>query len=158
MPLARHNGFTLVELVITIAIIGVLAGMAAPMLEMSIRRNKERELKDALMTIRSAIDAYKDAVDSGHVLRNSDESGYPRDLSLLTSGVQDQKSPSGSMLYLLRRIPRDPFASEGAKSEETWGLRSYSSPSDAPQAGRDVFDVYSLAQGIGLNGVPYSQW
>jgi general secretion pathway protein G len=157
--LARYRGFTLIELVITVAIIGLLASAAFPLASMAIQRGKETELRSALRQIRGAIDAYKDAVDSGNVMGEADASGYPPELKLLYEGVEDARSPDARMIYFLRRIPRDPFYPDGeAAPEDTWGLRSYASPPADPQPGNDVFDVFSLARGQGLNGVPYHDW
>ena len=155
----RRTGFTLIELLMTLAIIGVLAAAAFPLSEMSVRRNKEKDLREALWQIRAAIDAHKQAVDEGRVWRNADQSGYPPDLTTLVAGVADAKSPSGRKIYFLRRIPRDPFAPDATlPPEQTWRKRSYESPPDAPRLGTDVFDVYSSSTVTGLNGVPYAQW
>ena len=87
------------------------------------------------------------------------ETGYPPDLYALVDGVEDARDPGRSMIYFLRRVPRDPyFPDPSAPAEETWGLRSYASPPDAPRPGDDVFDVYSLSSRVGLNGVPYRDW
>lgn len=154
-----RRGFTLVELLVTLAIMSVLAAAVFPLAEMSIRRSKEKELKQALWDIRAAIDAYKKAGDEGQLLRRADESGYPPDLRTLVDGAPNMKSADGRKIYFLRRIPRDPFYAEPRDPpEKTWGLRSYESPADAPRAGKDVFDVRSLAAGTGLNGVPYREW
>jgi len=154
----RHTGFSLIEVVITVAIIGLLASVAAPLADTVLRRQKEQELKSALMNLRTAIDNYKDAADSGRIARSADESGYPKALADLVEGVADKRSPSGDKIYFLRRIPRDPFAEPGVPADQTWGLRSYASPPDNPQPGKDVFDVYSLAEETGMNGIPYRQW
>jgi general secretion pathway protein G len=159
LPRKRYAGFTLIELVITLAIIGLLATAAVPLASMAIQREKETELRAALRDIRSAIDAYREAADDGRITIEADKSGYPKDLKLLYEGVEDASSPNKTMIYFLRRLPRDPFFPDGSvPAEETWGLRSYASPPDSPQAGDDVFDVYSLSNGKGLNGVPYREW
>ncbi|MBI2276140.1 MAG: type II secretion system protein [Dechloromonas sp.] len=157
-PRQRVTGFSLIEVVITVAIIGILASVAAPLTETVVRRGKEQELKQALMTLRNAIDAYKEAVDSGRVERSIDDSGYPKSLDALVAGVTDRQSPSGARIYFLRRIPRDPLADPAQPAGKSWGLRSYDSPPDAPREGKDVFDVYSLAAGQGLDGTPYREW
>jgi len=154
------RGFTLIELVITVAIVGLLASVAFPMAEVAMQRSKEREFRDALMQIRNAIDAYKQAVDEGHIFADIQKSGYPPTLQILVDGIKDVKSANKDQkMFFLRRIPRDPFFEDPARPpEETWGKRSYSSPPDAPSEGDDVYDVYTKSTGTGLNGIPYRQW
>jgi general secretion pathway protein G len=155
----RARGFTLIELVITLAVIGLLASAALPLAQVVAKREKEAELRAALREIRTAIDAYKQAADTGHIERQLDKTGYPPDLKSLYVGVRDLASLNNVNLYFLRRIPRDPFFPDAAvPAEETWGLRSYASPPDDPQPGDDVYDVRSLAPDKGLNGVPYREW
>ena len=151
-------GFSLVEVVVTVAIVALLAGIAAPLTETVVRRGKEQDLKQALYQLRDAIDAYKVAADAGYIEKSADSSGYPESLEVLVEGVRDMRSPKGAKVYFLRRIPRDPFADPELPAAESWGLRSYASPPDAPVEGADVFDVYSLSPGVGLNGVPYREW
>lgn len=151
-------GFTLIELVVAVAIVGVLALMAVPLLEVSAQRQKEAELRAALRQIRGAIDAYHQAALDKRIQAAADASGYPPDLEVLTQGVVDISSPDGKKLYFLRRLPRDPFAPETESAAQSWGKRSYASPPDAPQEGEDVFDVYSRSGKTGLNGVPYREW
>lgn len=148
-----QKGFTLIEVLITAAIVAVLASIAMPLAELASTRSKETELRRALMQIRDALDAYKRASDEGRILRSPDQSGYPPTLALLVEGVTDAKSPAGSKIHFLRRLPRDPLHPDG-----TWGLRSYESPFDNPRPGKDVFDVYSLSTKTGLNGIPYKDW
>jgi len=153
------RGFTLIELVITVAIVALLASVALPVTELAVQRTKEQDLRRTLRQIREAIDAYKQASDEGRVKKSVGDSGYPKKLEELAEGVEDQKSPKKDKIYFLRRIPRDPFAADPTLSATaTWGKRSYSSPPDDPREGDDVFDVFSLAQGKGINGQPYREW
>lgn len=157
-PSGRLAGFTLVELVVTVAIVGVLASVTLPLAQLALQRHKEQELKIALRQIRAAIDEYKRAADDGRVLKKADENGYPRTLEVLVAGVEDVKRLDRRKIYFLRRLPRDPFAEASLEPAMTWGKRSYASPPDAPAEGSDVYDVYSLATGMGLNGIPYRNW
>ena len=153
------SGFTLIELVITVAIVALLASAALPVTEVVVQRTKETELRRSLREIRDAIDAYKLAWDEGRVKKSIDESGYPKTLEQLAEGVEDEKSPKKQKIYFLRRVPRDPFNNEpGIAPSATWGKRSYSSAPDEPREGSDVFDVYSLAQGKAIDGRPYKEW
>jgi general secretion pathway protein G len=156
---AVQRGFTLVELVITVAIVALLASIALPLAEVAVQRSKEQELRRSLRQIRDAIDAYKLAGDEGRIARNVGESGYPRTLAVLVEGVEDVKSPKRLKIYFLRSLPREPLVRDASLTpEETWGLRSYASSADSPAQGDDVYDVYARTSGSGLNGVPYRQW
>jgi general secretion pathway protein G len=159
LPVSRNPGFTLIELLVTLAIISILAAVAFPLSEMSVRRGKEKDLREALWQIRTAIDAYRRAVDDGRILRSPDQSGYPPTLVTLVEGVTDARDPASRKIYFLRRIPRDPMSENThVPPAQSWGKRSYESPPDAPREGKDVFDVYSISKSIGLNGVPYREW
>lgn len=155
----KDGGFTLIEMLITVAIVGILAAGLVPLGELAVQRSRESDLRTALRQIRTAIDEYKKAVDEGRVARKADETGYPPNLQVLATGVADAKSPKKTQIYFLRRLPRDPFHRDpNVPPEQTWGLRSYDSPPDSPRAGKDVFDIYSLSDGKGINGIAYRQW
>jgi len=155
----RLRGFTLVEMLITVAIVALLASIALPFAELQVQRSRERDLRHALRELREAIDAYKRAADEGRIAHAADKSGYPPTLRALVDGVPDKRDAAGAKLYFLRRLPRDPFFDEAqAAAEDTWGLRSSMSPPQDPRAGEDVFDVYSRHPGTGINGVPYKEW
>ena len=156
----RGRGFTFIELVITVAIIGILALGVFPLAELTAKRTKEQDLRLALRQIRTALDEYKKAADAGRIPKKADESGYPPSLDILVDGVLASDDPTRrNRVYFLRRVPRDPFHLDpSARPADTWGRRSYESSHENPAPGRDVFDVYSLSEGVGLNGVPYRQW
>jgi general secretion pathway protein G len=154
----RARGFTLIELVIAVAIVAILASAALPLNELVVQRAKEQDLRRALRDIRTGIDAYKQASDEGRIPKRVGESGYPKRLEDLVQGVEDEKSPKRERMYFLRRLPRDPFGPNEASAAESWGKRSYASPPDDPREGDDVFDVFTLALGKGINGRPYREW
>jgi len=162
------SGFTLIELLVTLALVGLLASAALPLYEVIGTRMKESELRAALRTIRTALDAYKAAVDAGRIARQTGESGYPPNLDLLADGIEigdplattATGTPASRRLVFLRQVPRDPFNSDPSLSAAaTWVTRSYgSSPSEPQSGGNDVFDVASSSPRTGINGIPYRQW
>lgn len=153
------SGFTLIEMLVTVVLVGILASVVVPLTEMSVRRGKEQELRLALREIRAAIDAYKRAGDEGRVYRSATTTGYPETLDLLVEGVPDLKDPRRRKIYFLRRVPRDPMNPDlKLAPSASWGKRSYASEADRPKEGDDVYDVYSLSPRVGLNGQPYAQW
>ena len=155
----EHRGFTLIEMVVVVMIVGILASAAMPLAALHKRRTQEAELRQALRTVRTAIDDYKRAWDQGRIEKKADETGYPPTLDALVKGVPDITSPQGARIYLLRRLPRDPMASDPSVSAAaTWGLRSYASPPDAPAPGKDVFDVYSREDKLAMDGTAYQDW
>ncbi len=148
----KGRGFTLIELVVTVAIVALLASVALPLAEVSWQRSKERDLRQALRELRGGIDAYKRAFDEGRIARDIGKTGYPPTLQALVEGVADAQNPKAARIYFLRRIPADPLGGQD------WGLRSYESPADDPKPGKDVYDVFTQSDGVGLNGVKYRDW
>lgn len=152
------RGYSLIELLVVLAILGLLSTLAMPLAEMTQQRDRERELKRALWEIRDAIDAYKRARETGAVVEAS-LSHYPPSLQALVELREDARAGHrGEPLRFLRRVPRDPFAPDDVPAERTWGLRSYVSEARRPEPGIDVYDVHSLSDRVGLNGVPLREW
>ena len=149
-PLHPESGVTLIELIITVAIIAILASAAIPIARFQVKREKERELRRDLWEMRDAIDRYKDAADKGAFQVKIDSLGYPPDLQTLVDGVdiQDKK------VRFLRRIPVDPMT-----GDTDWGLRSNQDDPDSDSfGGQNVFDVYTKSNGTALDGTKYSTW
>jgi len=157
---SRARGFTLIELLVTLAILGVLASMTVPVAQVMRQREREQQLRAALHEIREAIDAYHTASKDGRIQKEAGASDYPVNLELLVQGVPDQQDPKAHKMYFLRRIPRDPMNDHDPQLADaaTWGKRAYASEADDPQEGDDVYDVYSMSNGIGLDGIPYRKW
>lgn len=150
----RHQrGLTLIELVIAVAIVGILAGLALPMARVQIRRQKEVELRRALREMRTAIDRYKDAADRGLLQVKLGTEGYPPDLETLVKGVQLAGAPDRRVRFL-RKIPVDPMT-----GYSEWGMRSVQDSPDAGSwGGQNIFDVYSRSTATALEGTRYSDW
>lgn len=151
------RGYSFVELVIVAAIIMILASAVLPLARVTIQRQKEGELRRALREMRTAIDKYKDAVDTGLIggtdVRAGSE-GYPPDLETLVEGVSVVNDQSGRKLKFLRRVPIDPMIGEA-----DWGLRSYQDDADSTSwGGQNVYDVYTKAGGVALDGTKYRDW
>jgi general secretion pathway protein G len=149
----RAAGFTLAEMVMVTALLVILAGVTLPVARNTIRRGKEIELRMHLRQMRNAIDEHKRYSDAQLIPIELGTDGYPAELEVLVEGVEvigqiDKK------VRFLRRIPVDPMTGEAE-----WGVRSFQDEPDATSwGGEDVYDVFSLSEGVGLNGVPYSEW
>ena len=147
---AKARGLTLIELIIAIAIIGLLATASVPIVRVRVKRDKEIELRRDLWEMRDAIDRYKDAADRGAFQTKVDSLGYPPDLQTLVDGVDVQ----GKKLRFLRRIPTDPMT-----GNTDWGERSNQDDPDATSwGGQNVFDVYTKSDGTALDGTKYNTW
>ena len=148
-----EGGFTLAELVMVCAILGILAGLILPVAKFTVKRGKEASLRLSLREMRNAIDEYKRFSDSGLLVVELGTDGYPSDLEMLVEGV-DLVGQVRSRAKFLRRIPIDPMTGEA-----DWGKRSYQDDFDSDNwGGESLYDVYSLSEGVGLDGVPYSEW
>lgn len=146
-------GLTLLELIITIAVLIILSSAALPIARVAVRRQKEGELRRDLREMRTAIDRYKDTADRNLIQVKVESEGYPPDLQTLVNGVQLAGTPDRRIRFL-RRIPVDPMSGRA-----DWGLRSVQDDPDSTSwGGQNVFDVYSLSTGTALNGTKYSDW
>jgi general secretion pathway protein G len=153
------EGFTLIELLITLVIMSILATIVLPIAQITIERQREERLQASLREIRSAIDQYKRAYDEGRILHEQGQTGYPPTLEMLVNGVDDAHDPKKSKIYFLRRIPRDPFATDGSvDSSASWSKRAYLSPPGNFEPGADVYDVSSKYPGMSLSNVPLASW
>lgn len=159
-PRAPSCGFTLMELLITLAVLGVMALLVVPVAQISAQRDKERQLHLALRELRSGIDNYKRASDEGRIRKPVGATGFPMSLERLVDGEDDLSDPARRRkIFFLRRIPRDPMTDDPLLSDaQTWSKRSYASEPNDPKEGDDVYDVYSPSLAVGLNGIPYRRW
>jgi len=149
-PGSGESGLTLVELIVTVAILSILASAAVPIARFQVKREKERILRYDLWQMRRAIDEYKDAADKHAFVTKVDSQGYPPDLQTMVDGVDIQ----GKKVRFLRRIPVDPMT-----GNTDWGLRSMQDdPTSDSWGGQNVFDVYSKSDGTALDGTKYSDW
>lgn len=148
----QNQGFSFIELMVVLSVLVILASLMFPLIEITLLRQKEAALKQGLADIRQALDAYQQASRSG-LVNAPTESGYPAHLQELVI----HKDAAGRVF--LRAIPTDPFHPDSSvTTAATWRFRAYNSPPDNPQAGDDIFDVYSSSDRLGSNGLPYSEW
>ena len=149
----RKRGYTMVEMVVVCALLVIVAAVALPTAKYSIKRGKEMELRQALRQMRNAIDEFKRYSDAGLIPVELGTDGYPSELEILIEGVEVVGQIDKSVRFL-RRLPVDPMTGEAE-----WGLRSFQDDFDSDSwGGENVFDVYSLSEGVGLDGVPYQEW
>ncbi len=153
----REAGYTFVELIVVTTILMILASAVLPLAQVASQRQKEGELRRSLREMRTAIDRFKNAVDTGQIPTTELEpgsEGYPPDLEAMVDGVSAAGDASGRKLKFLRRIPIDPMM-----NNTEWGLRSYQdTPTSTSWGGQNVFDVYSKNGGTALDGTKYSEW
>ena len=152
-----ERGFTFIELLVVTTILIILASAIMPLTRVTLQREREAELRRALREMRTAIDRYKDAVDTGQIGATdvkAGSEGYPPDLETLVEGVSKANDASGIKLKFLRRVPMDPLT-----HSTEWGMRSYQDkPDTSSWGGQNVYDVYSKAEGTALDGTKYRDW
>jgi general secretion pathway protein G len=156
MTRKRTGGFSLVELIVTVALVSILIGLALPLARNTIQREKEKELHQALRDMRAAIDRYKTAADQGQIMADAMANGYPPDLETLANGV-DLLSAVGKKIYFLRAVPIDPMSE--CRCNTDWDLRSdQDDPTAGSWGGQDVFDVHTKSSGTAMDGTKYKDW
>ena len=156
MTRKRTGGFTLVELIVTVALVSILVGLALPLARNTIQREREKELRAALRDMRAAIDRYKTAADAGQIMADAMANGYPPDLETLANGV-DLLTAVGKKIYFLRAVPIDPMSECYCNTD--WDLRSdQDDPTAGSWGGQDVFDVHTKSSGTAMDGTKYKDW
>jgi general secretion pathway protein G len=156
MSRKQTGGFSLVELIVTVALVSILVGLALPLARNTIQREREKELRQALRDMRVAIDRYKMAADSGQIMADAMANGYPPDLETLANGV-DLLTAVGKKIYFLRAIPIDPMSE--CRCNTDWDLRSdQDDPTAGSWGGQDVFDVHTKSSGTAMDGTKYKDW
>jgi len=147
---AKSRGFTLIELIAATTILLILSSLMVPLVQVNLKRQRERELRHALWEMRDAIDRYKDAADRGGFQIKAGTEGYPPDLETLVKGVD----VGGKKLRFLRRIPIDPMT-----GKDEWGMRSWQDdPKSDSWGGQDLFDVFTKSEQKALDGTEYQEW
>jgi general secretion pathway protein G len=157
----RNAGFTLVELLVTLALIGIAAAVVLPMATLMETRAKEAELRQALRVLRKSIDDYKAAADAGLIEKTTGSSGYPPSLDVLVTGVPRTTvfGFNATPILFLRKVPRDPFyPDKSVPAAQTWNLRRYGAQPSDFSPGPDVFDVSSKSSRQALDGSSLDAW
>lgn len=156
----RMRGFSLVEMLVSVMILGILAVVALPQYQNQVRRDKEHQLRESLRTVRNAIDAFHEDWAQGRIPPGglASEDGYPVSLSVLVKGV-DAATQDGGRRYYLRRVPANPFADSAVPNNQQWQLRSYQDPPDNARWGRqDVYDIRANTEQTAMDGSCYCEW
>lgn len=161
----QSGGFTLIELVVCLALVGLLALVAWPAAEVSTQRARELELRRSLREIREALDAWKTASEDGRIATAADASGWPPSLQALVEGVPNARDGGRSRVVFLRSLPRDPFAHTDQPAHLSWRVRASdarefprAADGDSSRSARDVFDVRSRSERVALDGTRLSEW
>ncbi len=162
ITLNNNRGITLIELIVTMAVLAILASVILPSAQMTIRRTREIELRRDLRQVRTAIDDYRKAYDQAvadkKLNASLDKSNCPETLQVLIDGYDF----GGAVNYkkkFLRKIPADPFNPPKPGDAPKWGLRSYEDEPDSTSwGGEDVYDVYSLSGETAIDGTKYKDW
>ena len=147
------------ELIITCSILLILSSAALPIARWTAYREREKELKRDLLSMRQAIDRYKDLADQVQIQVDVTIGGYPPDLETLVKGVPLTSTATGGAaagktIHFLRSIPVDPMTGQA-----DWGLRAVEDDPDSTSwGGKDVFDVYSKSTATAMDGTKYSEW
>jgi general secretion pathway protein G len=150
VPSAKSRGFTLIELIAATTILLILSSLMVPLVQVNLKRQREKELRHALWEMRDAIDRYKDAADRGTFQIKAGSEGYPPDLETLTKGVD----VGGKKLRFLRRVPTDPMT-----GKDEWGMRSMQDdPKSDSWGGQNLFDVFTKSEQKALDGTEYKEW
>ena len=154
------KGFTVIEMLVTLALLALLASAAVPLASMSAQRGREAEVRRDLWMLRDAIDAFHQAARDGVLPTGAaSPAGYPKTLEDLTRSWPDARAGhQGESIRFLRAIPRDPFAETDQPADQTWAVRSFLSEPSRPKPGEDVYDVHSLKGGRALDGTELSTW
>jgi len=152
----KNYGFTLIELLVVAVIISILASIAIPVVEVSVKREKELQFRRALRTIREAIDEYQKFAVEKKIEMDEDTYHLPKSLKDLLEGIEytDKKSNKKLVRKFLRRIPIDPIT-----NTVEWGLRSYQDKPDVRKwGGENVWDVYTTSERKALDETYYKDW